>query len=919
LSAAWEEHFDELADLDEAERASRLDALALQDPDLARFLRELLAADTGGTGELTEPLVARAPGLVAVAFSAAGPAAVPVPPPAPGRAGERIGNYRLLSLLGRGGMAEVWLAERADGAFDSRVALKLVRPELGSEAIHQSFLRERRILARLVHPGIARLLDGGRSESGEPYFVLEHVDGTPVTEWCATRGLSLEERLRLMIEVCEAVDHAHRSLVVHRDLKPSNVLVDASGRPKLLDFGIAKLLAPGPGGAGLVASATTGLGGRVFTPGYAAPEQIIGEPVTTATDVYALGILLYELLTGEKPFPRSARTLPGLMDELAAETFEPPSARLRRSQDSAARSLAKRLAGDLDAIVAKALAREPERRYPGAAALADDLGRFLTRRPVRARPAAPGYRASRFLARHRLAIAAAALVLLSLVGGLAAALWQARVARTEALRAERARGFLASVFEALDPEQARGEAVTPGKLLAAGVRRVDWELRGEPDFQAEMLDLLANLHRKLGLLPEGRALAERALAMRRQQFGESSAEVAQSLVTLGWIRLDQGEPLPARELLERAVARLEEIEGPDSLAAADAREPLAEALFVGGSAAPALTAVEQRLSIYRRILGDVHEKTGLTVNDRGVVFQALGRLDEAEADYRKSLAVLRSRLPADDPRLGYPLHNLGSLLLARGRTAEAEKALREGYEIRRRVLGDRHPETAMDLSVLAQVWFDRQEYKQAEAAARQVIEILAGRDLFAAASTQQLLGHILLVQSRYEEALAAFDRAAAEFTPLVGGDHLLLLSANCGRVQVLIAMGRTQEGMEELKSVLTRLEKIGRAGDEQRVWMLSLLGAQKRRSGRVEEAREIHRKVRTLTVQVFGEEHYLVADADFELAQDLLAGPSSGDLAARQAEAAVLLTRARDQLRRLRPSYYGLPEIERRLAALQKR
>ncbi len=228
-------------------------------------------------------------------------------------------------------MGEVWLAERADGEFDSRVALKLVRAELESEAILSGFLRERRILARLAHPGIARLLDGGRSRTGEPYFVLEHVDGTPITEWCIDRGLSLDERLRLMIEVCEAVDHAHRSLVVHRDLKPSNVLVDSSGRPKLLDFGIAKLLSPEPGDANLLESAASRLGGaRAFTPGYASPEQIRGEPVTTATDIYALGVLLYELLTGEKPFPRASRSLPGLMKEISTETLEAPSERLRR-------------------------------------------------------------------------------------------------------------------------------------------------------------------------------------------------------------------------------------------------------------------------------------------------------------------------------------------------------------------------------------------------------------------------------------------------------------------------------------------------------------------------------------------------------------------------------------------------------------
>ncbi len=920
MSAAWEDHFDELAELGEAERARRLADLASQDPELARFLEDLLAADAGSAASLTEPLGLRAPELVAAALAEARPA------PERDRTGERIGNYQLLSPLGRGGMAEVWLAERADGEFDSRAALKLIRPDLGSEAIVSGFLRERRILARLAHPGIARLLDGGRSRAGEPYFVLEHVDGTPITDWCIARGLSLEERLRLMIEVCEAVDHAHRSLVVHRDLKPSNVLVDGSGHPKLLDFGIAKLLAPEPGSTGLVGlvglveSGASRVDARAFTPGYAAPEQIRGEPVTTATDIYALGILLYELLTGEKPFPRAGRSLPSLMVEIATETFEPPSVRLRRSARTVSfdRRQAARLEGDLDAIVAMALAREPERRYAGAAALAGDLQRFLDHRPVRAREATLRYRASRFVRRYRLAVAAAALAVLSLLGGLGVALWQARVARAEAQRSERAFGFLVEMFETLDPERARGKAVTPATLLAAGIRRVDRELADEPAFQAEMLDLLATLHRKIGLLPEGRVLAERSLALRRRLFGESSAEAAQSLVTLGWIRLDQGEAVAARALLERAVADLERIQGTDSLAAADAREPLLEALYVGDSAAAALPVAEHRLAAYRRLLDDAHEKTGLSWNDRGVLLDALGRSAEAEADFRTSLAVLGSRLPADDPRLGYPHHNLGSLLLDRGRTDEAERELRQAYEMRRRVLGDRHPETAMTLGFLARALMDLRQYKPAEAAARQVVEVLADNDLFGAASARLFLAQLLFYQERHEESLAELDQGIAELEPLVGGDHSLILNARGTRAQVLLALGRLEEGMAELQRAIAGLEKLGSVGDGMRGELLSVLGEQRRREGRPADALELHRQTRQIIVRIYGEDHFRIPLTDFQIAIDILADPAAGDEATRRARAVALITQARDHLRRIDPHHAGVAHIERRLAEIRK-
>lgn len=915
MTAAWEEHFDELAELGEAERARRLAGLASLDPDLARFLEGLLAADAGEHGELPETLAEKAPLLAARALTEAGAAA------RDDRAGERIGNYRLLTLLGRGGMGEVWLAERADGEFDSRVALKLVRSELGSEAILSGFLRERRILARLGHPGIARLLDGGRSRTGEPYFVLEHVDGTPITEWCASRGPSLEERLRLMIEVCEAVDHAHRGLVVHRDLKPSNVLVDGSGRPKLLDFGIAQLLSPEPGRAGLGESAASHPGARAFTPGYASPEQIRGEPVTTATDVYALGVLLYELLTGKKPFRRAARSLPELIEEISTETLESPSERLRRTHAGerirGPEGLPVRLPGDLDAITAKALARDPDERYPGAAALAEDLRRFLDRRPVRARPATATYRAGRFVARHRLAVLAATLAVVSLLGGLTAALWQARVAQAEAERAKRARGFLGSILEKLDPEQRGGEGVTPGSLLAHGVSRVDHELADEPGFQAEMLDLLANLHRKLGLLAEGRVLAERSLALRRLLFGESSAETAQSLTTLGWIQLDQGEPAQARVLLEQAVASLERLEGPDSLAAADAREPLVEAIFAGDSAVAALTVAERRLAAYRRILGERHEKTALALNDRGVLLEQLGRVREAEAAYRESLAVLDSRLPAGDPRRAYPHLNLGSLLVSLGLTNEAERELRKAYELRRRALGPRHPETAATLGYLAKALLDLGRLEAAEAAARQAVETLADKDRFNAANAKVVLGGILFYGSRYAEAVSWLEQGISELEMLVGSDHSLVLSARGWRGQALLGAGRRAEGVAELRSAIAGLAKLGEGGDDQRADLLNALGEEMRLQKKPAEALKLHLQFRQLTVRQYGEEHFRTGLADGQMAFDLLADPASGEVEIRRAE--TLLLQARDRLRRLAPELPALATIESRLAALQKR
>jgi tetratricopeptide (TPR) repeat protein/tRNA A-37 threonylcarbamoyl transferase component Bud32 len=926
--SSWEEHFDELAELDGAARAVRLGEIARGNPELGRFLEELLAADASDRtdcttpatgGGMTTPLLARAPRLVAAALSAAGPAVPPVATDPGGRDGERIGNYRLCSLLGRGGMAEVWLAERADGEFDSRVALKLIRPDLESDAIVERFLRERRILARLDHPGIARLLDGGRSASGEPYFVLDYVDGTPIDTWCTGRALPLAERLRLMIEVCEAVDHAHRNLIVHRDLKPSNVLVDGAGRPKLLDFGIAKLLTPEPASAPRWESGTLQLGGhRAFTPAFAAPEQIRDEPVTTATDVYALGILLYLLLTGEKPFARAARPLAVLQREVEKEAVEPPSARLRRAAGGSgparrqALQAAHRLEGDLDAIVAKTLAREPERRYPGAEALAADLRRHLDRRPVRARPAGVALRAGRFVTRHRLAVVTAGLAVLSLLAGLAVALWQGHAARVAAQRAERARGFLVSIFTALDPEQVRGVAITPQSILDVGLQRAERELADEPALRAEMLDLFANLDRKLGLLTEGRQLAERSIGLRRALFGEGSREVAESRVTLAWIRLEQGESREARALLERAVAQLERHDGPHSLAAANAREPLVEAIFTGEGPEPALPALERRLATYRRILGANHEKTGLALNDRGVIWLELGRLAEAEADFRISRTVLEARLPAGDPRLAYPHQNLAGLLLQRGDAAAAARELRAALALRRRALGPDHPDTGYTLGTLAIALAGQGLLSPAEEAARDAVRILDERDRFGAATAGLVLAAILFRQDRFTEALPVYDRWLEELTALVSPDHPLLLRNHGGRARLLLAMGRTREGIADLERLIARNAELGPGSDSLRAELLVDLGRARRGEGRLAEALSHHRLAQALRSAQLGADDPDVAAAELEVALDLLA---RGDPASRR-EATGILGGARGRLLRRDPHNATLAKIERQLVAL---
>jgi serine/threonine protein kinase len=460
---------------------------AAADADLAALVRGMLAADAeerAGAGlagvvsrAVEEVTAARATPLV-----------------------ERLGPYRIASMLGEGGMGAVYLAERDDDEFLQQVAIKVVRGLLDPERVRQ-FRNERQILAWLEHPNIARLLDGGTTDDGLPYLVMEHVQGVPIDRHCDAVRLNIADRLRLFLTVCGAVSHAHRSLIVHRDIKPSNILVTTAGVPKLLDFGIARLALDGAA----VESGITRAGGRMMTPDYASPEVVRGGHVTTSADVYALGVLLYELLTGRRPL-RFA-TMSSVEIERVVCHVEPPVASRAAVEDVAAaggsateRAAARRttpaklageLHGDLDAILATAMAKEPGRRYPSVDAFAADLQHYLAGRPILARPATWAYSASRFVARHRWAVAAGvAFVLVVSAAALVLSVQAARLAeerdRTARERdtAQQVVGFLTGLFEVSDPDTAAGASVTARELLDRGAERIDSELTGQPVVQA---------------------------------------------------------------------------------------------------------------------------------------------------------------------------------------------------------------------------------------------------------------------------------------------------------------------------------------------------------------------------------------------------------------------------------------------------
>ncbi len=494
------------------QREAWLAALPAEQADLATELRRMLDAQAGAD---EASFLGRPPASATAAALAAEQA-----DEAPLQASAQIGPYRLVRELGRGGMGSVWLADRSDGQLQRQVALKLPRKVWGGQ-LAQRMLRERDILATLTHPNIARLYDAGLDSTGRPYLALEYVQGQAIDQYCTHHQLDTRARLGLLLQVISAVAHAHNQLVLHRDLKPANILVSEDGQTHLLDFGIAKLMVDEQAAE----TALTQLGGRAMTPDYASPEQVRGQPLTTASDVYSLGVVAYGLLCGERPYVLQRGTAAELEEAithtdipLASSRAGPPV--LRRA-----------LRGDLDAILNKALKKDPAQRYPSAEALGADLTRFLQGQPVLAQPDSTAYRLGKAWRRHRLPIAAGAATALALVAGTGVALWQAQAARAESARANAVQGFLLDIFRtnsARQPDPQKARQTTARELLDIGTARIDTTLASQPEAQAEITQTLRSLYDELGLLEQSVALGRRSVALAVQLQGANSlAHVAQ--------------------------------------------------------------------------------------------------------------------------------------------------------------------------------------------------------------------------------------------------------------------------------------------------------------------------------------------------------------------------------------------------------
>ncbi len=827
--------FEELIEQSGAERQAHLAALAESDPELAAAVADLLAADARASGFLDQPAV---PTAVHQWLAASAEETV---------LGQTIGPYRTVTLLGRGGMGEVYLAERADGQFDQRVALKVLRRGMDSDEILRRFLRERQLLARLEHPHIARLLDGGRAPDGRPFIVMERVEGEPITAWCSARKSTVDERLRLAITCCEAVEVAHRNLIVHRDLKPSNILVSAGGQVKLLDFGIAKLL--GDDGEETL---LTRAGVHVLTPAYAAPEQILGGAITTATDVYALGVVLYELLTGALPHDRRVTTGVELAAKVSRETVERPSTAARKTaesigdtEDRNGRKLSRRLQGDLDTILLKALHRDPARRYASAAALGDDLRRHLEGQPVSARPDTVGYRAAKFVERHRWGVAAAVLIALSLVGGLAAALWQARLARAQAQRAEEAQRFLTSIFRVAEPDRSKGAQLTARDLLDSGAARVDGELADEPELHAEMLKVLGNVYLQLALYPEALKLHEKALAIRRTLSDEPSWELAESyrrvgqtlhktaeyekarpfleralamhesrgdepamastLNDLGNLSRAEGDLEGAERLLERAVVLRSRAEPLDSPELAKYLNNLALALQRQRKFPEAARVYERALAIHRKNEGELSSLVAGTEDNLAMVLNETGDLEGARAHNQIALAIAERLYDRPHPNQALFLNTAGFLAAKRDAHEEAVRFYERALAVYEQTLGLDHPDAAYTLQNLGRERALAGDPRAALALHQRALRIREkayGPVHSNVATSLRDLSNTYLQMGDYAAAEDTLRRSAAIFRETTGPEDRRTTEALLDLGQILIRRGRTAEAEKVLRECL---------------------------------------------------------------------------------------------------------------------
>ena len=788
--------------------------------------------------------------------------------------GQRLGQYRIVSKLGSGGMGDVYLAERADDEYQQRVAIKLVRGGVFSPQVQSRLRMERQILATLQHPNIARLLDGGRAPDGTPYLVMEYIDGEPIDVWCNQRRLPVSERLRLVRVICGAVHYAHQNLIVHRDLKPNNILITADGTPKLLDFGIAKLLDARYSAQTL---AVTHIEYRVLTPAHASPEQIRGDVITTASDTYVLGVLLYELLCGRRPFQLAGSNLTEIERIICEQEAPTPSAMVARTAEespellddiAACRSttgarLQRELRGDIDNIIGMAMRKDAERRYSSAEQLGADIDRHLTGQPVLAASDAWLYRVRKFVVRHALAVAAAAAAIVTLTAFAAVTFVQSKriayerdIATTERTRAEQVSSFLVELFELSDPSRSRGNQVTARELLDIGARRVNLGLADQPETRATLLGTIGRVYNSLGLYSDSVSLLEEALTSQIRIHGAKHAEVASALAALGHALCQRGDLQACAERLDAALTMQRDLFGPTAVELAPLLSEHAQLAQLRGELDIAEEYYNEALDLYRRHGMERTSNAASIISELAGLHSYRGEHERAATLYRAALDIDRQALGADHPSVGMHLHNLAFSLHLQGDLDGAEPLYAESTQILAKVLGETHPQTLDAMANYGRFLHRKGDLARAEAVFSTVLE----RNRKARGERHAFVGHDLvnlgmlrLDLGRYAEAERDLRAALDIYAETLPDDHPYVASALSGLGRAQLEQRRLREAETTLRQAMTMATRSFNAGSSQIAAVRSSLGRALLAQGKREESAELLRESYPVLAKTQGE------------------------------------------------------------------
>ena len=749
--------------------------------------------------------------------------------------GTRVGPYRVVSILGHGGMSTVYRGERDDSQYQQTVAIKVLQHATLHPRLRSRLHSERHILATLDHPSIARLIDSGDLEDGTPYLVMEHVDGESIDTYCDSRTLFVRERLELFVKVCAAVQYAHRNLVVHRDIKSSNIFVTVDGTPKLLDFGIAKLLAPESLSHTLP---VTRLQERILTPENAAPEQVLGRPITTATDIYSLGVLLYQLLTGRSPYRLLSYSQLQLERAICMDDPARPSqmviAKLNGEKDAdrsrisdrrglSPQRLRARLSGDLDAIVAMAMRKEPDRRYPSVEALADDLNRHLLGQPVRARHGDWRYNAAKFLRRHLLPVAAVAAAFLGLALFAGVMFWQnhriemARHATAqERDRAQQVSAFLVDVFSQADPFKAQGKEPTAKDLLDRGAEKISGNVSLHPEVRAQLLESIGLAYRRQGLSERAIPLFEQAVAIRREERPLDNGHIAVALANLARALTDAGHLISAEADLQQAVDLSERGGESRSIETADILVQFGSfALDAKSDPDRASQLFSKALNIYRSAIGGQNLQVAATLN--GLADAAVWKSDYSLAEHyeREALSIFQETVSRNHPDNAVALATLGSILTQRGKYAEAEQVLNEALQIERTVFGadnSRIVATEADLGTLYDREGDTTRAIGATQTALKITQNRLGPNHYLSGYYLDALANLFLKANDLPTAEADARQALAVYASSLPARHLYVASTHQVLGEVLLRRGSLAAAEVELREALDMT--VGLAGAE---------------------------------------------------------------------------------------------------------